>query len=73
MHQHKNYFGVGLRFVFAEKFDINLIKLTETSFLRSFTAEHRTNREKLGYLLVGGHIVFNIGTDDGGGGFRPQG
>ncbi len=64
MHQHKNYFSVGLRLVFAEKFDINLIKLTETSFLRPFAAEHRTNRKKLGYLFGGGHVVFDISADD---------
>ena len=60
MHQHKNYFSIGLRFVFTEKLDINLIKLTETSFLRPFAAKHRTNCKKLGYRFGGGHVVFDI-------------
>jgi hypothetical protein len=71
-HEHGQDFGVNDRAGFTDGFHIELIKLTKTSGLGAFIAEHRADTVKLheAWLLI--QLVLDVGPADASGGLRAQ-
>ena len=72
MHQHQDEFGIGMRVIRTEDFDIDLMELTIPPLLRPLPTEHGADREELRNRFDGMKGVLQIGADDGRRGLRSE-
>jgi hypothetical protein len=73
LYQHKNDLCIYPGIIQAETFDIDLVKLPVSSFLRPFTSEHGADGKQSGNRIKGEYRMFYAGTDHGSCRFGAQG